>query len=120
MGGDCTSLDVSKDGKVVFIGSDSGIFRAYDVSNRRSPRLVNSVKYYSDGEPISDIVCSPDGAIIVVSSSQSNRVWLVSQKASEHFTCYGYIVANGHVLSSSFTTFESSLHVMCLLNNGLV
>jgi WD40 repeat protein len=29
-----TALDVSKDGKVAFVGSEEGILRIYDISNR--------------------------------------------------------------------------------------
>ena len=35
-----TSMDVSVDGNVVFIGSEAGDFSIYDVSNRMQPRLI--------------------------------------------------------------------------------
>ena len=35
-----TSVDVSVDGTTVFIGTEKGIFRIYDVCDRRNPRLV--------------------------------------------------------------------------------
>ena len=34
------SLETSKDGKAIFIGSIFGVFRAYDVTNRKQPRLI--------------------------------------------------------------------------------
>lgn len=67
------------------IGSAQGVFRVYDVTNRKSPRLVNCMKFYSENEPISDIVCSPDGNIVIISSAESNKVWFMSQQASQQF-----------------------------------
>ena len=35
-----TALDVSKDGKAAFVGSEKGILRVFDLSNRAMPRLL--------------------------------------------------------------------------------
>lgn len=73
------SLETSKDGKAIFIGSIFGVFRAYDVTNRKQPRLIQQMKFYNESEPIDSIVSSPDGKLVVVTSSKSNKVWFMSQ-----------------------------------------
>lgn len=73
-----TALDTSKDGKVVFVGSIMGVFRAYDVTNRKSPRLINQMRFFGENEPINSIICSPDGSLVVVASSKSNKLWFMS------------------------------------------
>lgn len=35
-----TTVDSNKDGTVVFIGTQQGVFRIYDVTNRKTPRLI--------------------------------------------------------------------------------
>jgi hypothetical protein len=55
-----------------------GVFRAYDVTNRKSPRLINQMRFFSENEPINSIICSPDGSLVVVASSKSNKLWFMS------------------------------------------
>lgn len=114
-----TSLDTSKDGKAVFIGSCRGIFRAYDVSDRKNPRLIKQIKFYNDGEQITGINCSADGSVIVVTSNESNRVWFLTQKSKEGFEVLGYSIANGHVISCALTIQNKETYALCVLNNGI-
>ena len=72
------SLDVSLDGKAIFIGSALGVLRVYDVSNRKVPRLVKQLKFYDDELPITGICSSPDGKFVVFTSSKSNKVFFMS------------------------------------------
>lgn len=72
-----TSLDVSKDGKAIFVGTGKGVFRAFDVTDRKKPRLIKQIKFYNDGEPITGLNSS-DGNTVVVTSSESNRIWFMS------------------------------------------
>ena len=39
-------MDVSKDGKVAFVGSAGGVLRVYDLSNRAMPRLLKAFRLY--------------------------------------------------------------------------
>lgn len=58
-----------------------GVFRVYDVSNRKIPRLVKQFKFYDDEKdaiPITGINSSPDGKFVVVTSSKSNKVFFMS------------------------------------------
>ena len=41
-----TALDVSVDGKVAFIGSEKGVLRVFDVSNRAFPRLLKIFRFF--------------------------------------------------------------------------
>lgn len=116
-----TALDTSADGKAVFVGSAMGMFRAYDVTNRKDPRLVRQLKLFNEGEkePVTSIASSSDGIVLVVASNKSNKVWFMSQKASSAFEIFGFANANGYVVSVSFATFEGTMYVLCVLNNGI-
>jgi WD40 repeat protein len=114
------SLDVSLDGKAVFVGSALGVFRVYDVSNRKVPRLVKQFKFYDDELPITGINSSPDGKFLVVTSSKSNKVFFMSQKANENFNVLGHAFVNGHVISCALTLYENQIYALCLLSNNVV
>jgi WD40 repeat protein len=43
-----TAMDVSKDGKVAFVGSEKGVLRVYDLSNRTMPRLIKNYRFYEN------------------------------------------------------------------------
>ena len=47
------SLDVSKEGSVMFIGTIVGTFRIYDITTRENPRLIKQMKFYEDEKPVS-------------------------------------------------------------------
>jgi WD40 repeat protein len=97
------SIDVSECGKAIFIGTNVGTFRVYDVSNRAKPRLIKQLKFYDDMLPVTGIKSCLNGSVVIISSSESNIVYFMSQKSSEDFTIYGYAKVHGHVLSASFT-----------------
>lgn len=73
-----TALDASKDGKVIFVGSEKGMFRIYDVSNRALPRLLKIYKFFEGHIPINSIKASHDGKYVIVSSPDSESVYIVS------------------------------------------
>lgn len=73
------SMDVSKDGKVCFVGFDSGAVRIYDVSNRAMPRLIKMYKFFEKGQAINVVKCSSDGVYVMVSSASSDTFFLLYQ-----------------------------------------
>lgn len=50
-----TAMDVSQDGKVVFVGSEKGVVRVYDLSNRAMPRLVKCYRFYENQCSINNV-----------------------------------------------------------------
>ena len=85
------SLDVSKEGSVVFIGTQFGTFRTYDITNREKPRLIQQLKFYEDEKPITQILSSEDGKTVFISSKESDTFYVMSQEASNGFAIYGHI-----------------------------
>lgn len=67
-----TSLETSLDGTKIFVGSEGGVVRIYDVSNRCLPRLVKMHKFFHS--PISKITISIDQRIVAVNSTESKEV----------------------------------------------
>lgn len=72
LGQKLTALEVSEDGNKVFIGSDGGVVRVYDVSNRCMPRLVKMHKLFDS--PIKKIVRSLDDRTIAVIADNSDEI----------------------------------------------
>jgi hypothetical protein len=64
---------VSVDGKVAFIGTEKGVLRVFDVSNRAFPRLLKIYRFFeSETMYINQIKCSQDGRYVIVSSPESD------------------------------------------------
>jgi len=114
------SLAVSKAGSVVFIGTAIGTFRCYNVVNREKPRLIHQLKFYEDECPISSIIASEDGRLVLISSKESDIFFVMSQDASTGFDIFGQIRASGHILSIGFYINEGNMCALALLSNNLV
>ena len=115
-----TSLDVSSNGTLIFIGTEAGTFRIYDVSDRKNPRILKQMKFFEEKLPISQIQCSLDGKLVLISSKESDTFFIMSQQADDLFDIYGYIKADGYVLSTSFEKHEGKLCSLIVLSNNLV
>ena len=72
------SLDVSKSGSVMFIGTAAGTFRIYDITDRENPRLIQQLKFYEDEKPVSQILSSDDGKLVLISSVRSETFYVMS------------------------------------------
>ena len=115
------SLDVSQDGKAIFVGTNVGTFRIYDVSNRAAPRLIKQLKFYDNELEVTNIKSCLDGKIVMISSRESDIVYFMSQQSKEDFKIYGYAKVHGYVLSASFTKDEDEkdLYALCVLSNNV-
>ena len=56
----------------------------------------------------------------MLASSSSDRVFVISQKAKEDFTIYGFIQMKGLVLSLNFTLKDNELWAAAVLSNNLI
>lgn len=65
-----------------FVGTEGGAFLVFDVSNRAKPRLVKQVRFFEDYVSLDLLVTSLNGAIVLLGSTQSDKVFVTSQKAS--------------------------------------
>lgn len=105
----------------MFVGTEAGTFRIYDICDRSAPRLLKQMKFFEEKLPISNIQCSLDGKLVLISSKESDTFFIMSQQPEDEFTIYGYIKANGLVLSTSFSkNSEGKLCSLVILSNNLV
>ena len=83
-----TSLEASADGNKIFVGSEGGVVRIYDVSNRCLPRLVKIHKLFHS--TISKITISHDQRIVAVNSVESKEIcfFYQSEKNEFQFMCF--------------------------------
>jgi hypothetical protein len=94
-----TAMGVSVDGHSVFIGFEAGEFNIFDVSNRQNPRLIKQFRFYEDESPITNVHVTDDGLYLLISSSESDTIWILSQEPGKDYDCFGFIKMEGYVLS---------------------
>lgn len=41
-----TIVQVNQEGTVAYVGSQHGVFRVYDISNRSEPRLIEQLRFW--------------------------------------------------------------------------
>ena len=114
------SLDVSKSGSVMFIGTAAGTFRIYDITDRENPRLIQQLKFYEDEKPVSQILSSDDGKLVLISSVRSETFYVMSQESSNNFDIYGKISGNGYILSMGYHKKDGKDVALAVLSNNLV
>lgn len=114
------SLGVTKEGSVIFIGTSIGTFRCYDVTNRSRPKLIHQLKFYEDDAPISSLLASDDGKLLLISSKISDTIYVMSQEASTGFDILGQIKASGHVVSIGYYQKDGKMGALALLSNNLI
>lgn len=116
-----TAVDVSTDGRVAFIGTEKGVMRVFDVSNRAFPRLLKIYRFFeSETMSINQIKCSSDGRFVIVSSPECESIFILSQRPEDEFEVYGFVTMEGYVDSSSFTIHEGKLMVVTVLSNSTI
>lgn len=114
-----TAVDVSVDGQVAFIGSEKGVLRVFDVSNRAFPRLLKIFRFFeSETMSINQIRCSQDGKYVIISSPECDSIYIMSQRPEDEFKCFGFVTLEGYVLSCAFTQHDNKLNVVSVLTNA--
>lgn len=114
-----TALDVSTDGRVAFIGTEKGVMRVFDVSNRAFPRLLKIYRFFeSETMSINQIKCSHDGRFVIVSSPECESVFILSQRPEDDFEVYGFVTFEGYINSSAFAVHDGKLKVVAVLSNS--
>lgn len=114
------SLAVNETGMAAFIGTEGGAFLVYDVSNRLKPRLVKQVRFFEDYVQLDLLVTSLNGAVVLLGSTQSDKVFVTSQKASQDYTIFGFVQMVGIISSISFLMKDNQLWVGGILSNNLL
>ena len=85
------SVSVDSQGFAAFVGTENGAFLVYDVSNRSKPRLVKQMRFFEDYQPLDLLVPSLDGKLLICSSTQSDKIFVCSQKCVNNYTVFGFL-----------------------------
>jgi WD40 repeat protein len=98
-----------------------GEFSIYDVSKREAPRLIKQFRFYEDESPITNIQASDDGKRVLISSSESDTIFICAQSVEKDFECYGFIKMEGYVLSAMFSAQRADQpKAVAVLSNNLM
>jgi len=93
--------------------------RVFDVSNRAFPRLLKIFRFFeSETMYINQIKCSADGRFVIVSSPESDQIFILSQKAENEFEVFGFVTLEGYVNSCAFATHDNKLKIVAVLSNA--
>jgi hypothetical protein len=104
---------------VAFIGTEKGVLRVFDVSNRAFPRLLKIYRFFeSENMSINQIRCSHDGKYVIISSPECDSIYIMSQRPEDEFQVFGFVTLEGYVLSCAFTHHENKLCVASVLTNA--
>ena len=114
------SLEVNKEGSVMFLGTAAGTFRIYDITNRERPRLICQLKFYEEEKPVSTLIANEAGTLLMISSNQSEVFYVMSQRADQSFDIFGQIKGNGYILSLNYYKKDGKDIAMAVLSNNLV
>ena len=115
-----TAVAVSADGTVAFIGTHLGVFRIYDISDRKNPRLIQQIKFYNETLPLTHIHASYDGQFVSVANSQTQQVFILSQSPEKNFMVYGFYKYEGYILSTCFGNNGGKMSIMACLGNNML
>lgn len=108
-----TALEVSRDGNVAFIGSEFGVMRILDVSNRAMPRLVKEYNFFDS--PIQSLQISDDGKYVACTAVGSDKIFLMSSEGQ----VVGFYECEGYVIDAGFVKHEDRTKIVATMTNGL-
>ena len=101
------SLNISSDGAVCFVGTYEVGFQVIDLRDRTQPRIVKQMRFFKQSIPISFIDSTHDGNVVMIASRESDKVFVISQKASEDFSILGFVKMDGYICSLSYMIQEN-------------
>ena len=55
---------------------------------------------------------------MIVSSPESDQIFILSQRAENEFEVFGFVTLEGYVNSSAFATNDGKLKVVAVLSNA--
>lgn len=113
-----TALEASSDGNKIFVGSEGGVVRIYDVSNRCLPRLVKMHRFFYT--PVKKIVCSYDERIIAVNSDHSDEICFFYQAEKNEFQFMCYAKAKAKVNDICWSFKDRELRLLGLTENCIL
>jgi WD40 repeat protein len=113
-----TSLEASADGNKIFVGSEGGAIRIYDVCNRCLPRLVKIHKFYKT--EISKITISHDQRIVAAMSKGNNEICFFYQGEKNEFEFMCYARVQGLVQDICWNTTNKESRLIGITQNSLL
>ena len=113
-----TALEISEDGNKAFIGSEGGVVRIYDVSNRWMPRLVKVHRFSTT--PIRRIVRSLDDRTVAVISDKWDEIWFFYASEKNEFQFMWYFKAKSNLVDICWNNKNKDLRLVGLTDNYLL
>jgi WD40 repeat protein len=67
---------------------------------------------------INIIKCSADGRFVIVSSPESDQIFILSQRAEDEFEVFGFVTLEGYINSCAFAIHDNKLKIVSVLSNA--
>ena len=112
-----TVFEINAEGNLLFIGSNGGILRIYNISDRSNIKLIHQLKYHTDRKkldyPIDKIILDPVMKIAIFYKKEGNIINFISSDHRKNFQFMGYLKTPLHIVDVSI---NSNLHEILVLS----
>ena len=124
-----TVFEVNPEGTLLFIASQDGVFRIYDITRRTILRLLYQMKFdYKNSHNIDRIIVHPLMKFIIFYQKGGKYLFFISGELSKKFTFLGFIkvptkildVSIQNVQGEDFTTEPTTLAGVLVLVKGML
>ena len=124
-----TVFEVNPEGTLLFIASQDGVFRIYDITRRAILRLLYQMKFdYKSNHKIDQILVHPLNKFIIFYQKGGRYIFFISGDLSKKFTFVGFIkvptkildVCIQNVQGEDFNTEPTTLAAILVLVKGMV
>ena len=124
-----TVFECDPDGSLLFIASDEGVMRIYDITHRSNMRLVYQMKFaYKTSNTIDRIIVHPLLKYVIFYKAGDRYMYFLSGEISKKFTFLGYIkvptaiidVCINNVQGEDFSTNPITLASVLVLVRGVL
>ena len=124
-----TVFETDSEGTLLFIASEEGVFRIYDITHRTTMRLVYQMKFaYKTSNSIDKIIVHPLLKYIIFYKTGDRYLYFLSGEISKKFAFLGYLklptsvidVSINNVQGEDFSTDPITLASIIVLVRGMI
>lgn len=124
-----TVFETDSEGTLLFIASEEGVFRIYDITHRTTMRLVYQMKFaYKTSNSIDKIIVHPLLKYIIFYKTGDRYLYFLSGEISKKFAFLGYLklptsvidVSINNVQGEDFSTDPITLASIIVLVRGML
>ena len=111
-----TVFEIDTSGVLLFIGSENGVLRIYNISDRSNIKLIHQMKYHTDPKqsnyPIDKIVVDPANNLVLFFRKGGHIINFISSDLTKNFQFLGYIRTPLQIVDVEINTIHNEILVL--------